>query len=157
MAVDHTHTHPSGSHHADARVADVLEQLAKRGMRRTAARQAILEALFVSNGHISADDLASEVQRRFPTVNVSTIYRTLEVLQELQIIDHVHLAHGPAVFHLAEHDHQHLVCERCAQVQEVPSAKMRPFLEMLEKEFGFELDRRHFALVGLCESCQDVT
>jgi Fur family ferric uptake transcriptional regulator len=155
MAVDQTQS-PPDIQASDSRVADVLGQLARRGMRRTAARQAILEALYASNGHISADDLATDVQRRFPTVNVSTIYRTLEVLQELEIIDHVHLAHGPAVFHLAEHDHQHLVCERCSRVQEVPSDKMLPFLKMLEGEFGFELDRRHFALVGLCETCQEI-
>lgn len=138
----------------ETRVAEVLDQLAKQGMRRTAPRQAVLQALFASEGHISADELATQVQRQFPSVNVSTIYRTLDVLQELKIIDHVHLAHGPAVFHLAEHDHQHLVCERCAKVQEVPSAKMLPFLKMLEREFGYQLARRHFALVGLCEACR---
>lgn len=155
MAVEQNQARPLDSAGTDARVAEVLDQLAKRGMRRTAARQAILGALFASGGHISAEELATEVQQRFPTVNVSTIYRTLEVLQDLQVIDHVHLAHGPAVFHLAEHDHQHLVCERCARVQEVPSSKMLPFLRMLEKEFGYELARRHFALVGLCQSCQE--
>jgi Fe2+ or Zn2+ uptake regulation protein len=123
-------------------------------MRRTAARQAILEALFATGGHVTAEDLAARVQRRFPTVDVSTVYRTLDVLEELDVVDHVHLAHGPAIYHLADDDHQHLVCESCGEVQELPAERLRPFLEMLRGEFGFEVPRRHFAIVGLCEACR---
>jgi Fe2+ or Zn2+ uptake regulation protein len=134
-------------------VTETLALLAERGMRRTAARQAVIEALFAADGHVTAEDLAARVQRRFPSVDVSTIYRTLDVLEELEIVDHVHLAHGPAVYHLAEDDHQHLVCEACGRIEELPPERLRPFLTMLKGEFGFEVPRRHFAIVGLCASC----
>lgn len=137
------------------RVTETLALLAERGMRRTAARQAILEALFAAGGHVTADDLASLVQKRFPSVDVSTVYRTIDVLEELGVVDHVHLAHSPAVYHLAEDDHQHLVCEHCGRIEELPAERLRPFLRMLKGEFGFEVPRRHFAIVGICASCTE--
>lgn len=142
------------THTLHDRIAEILELLADRGMRRTAARQAILEALLSSKDHVTAEELAARVKGRFPSVDVSTVYRTLGVLEELEIVDHVHLAHGPAVFHLADDDHHHLVCERCGRVEEVPSASMRSFLGMIKGEFGFEVARRHFAIVGVCAGCQ---
>jgi Fe2+ or Zn2+ uptake regulation protein len=87
-------------------------------------------------------------------VNVTTVYRTLDVLEQLGVIDHVHLGHGRAVYHLADEDHQHLVCERCAAVEELPSGKLRGLLAMVDRDFGFQVDRRHFAIVGLCRDCR---
>ena len=139
------------------RVADVLDALSERGMRRTAARQAILEELFSTSDHLTAEDLAARVQQRFPSVDVSTVYRTLDVLEGLEIIDHVHLAHGPAVFHLAEDDHQHLVCERCGRVEELPADRLRTFARMLRDDFGFHIQRRHFAIVGVCGACEQAS
>ena len=115
-----------------ARVAAVLDQLSERGMRRTAARQTILEVLFSTSGHLTAEDLAERVQRRFPSVDVSTVYRTLD-----------------------EDDHQHLVCEQCGRVEELPAERLRTFARMLRDDFGFEMNRRHFAIVGVCSTCQN--
>ncbi|MGH9034134.1 MAG: Fur family transcriptional regulator, partial [Acidimicrobiia bacterium] len=103
---------------------------------------------------LTAEQIADTVQARFPSVNLSTVYRTLEALEELRVVDHVHLGHGRAVYHLADHSHQHLFCEHCERVEEVPVAKLRPLFGMLEREYGFELDRRHFAIVGRCRSCR---
>ncbi|HEU5003045.1 MAG TPA: transcriptional repressor [Actinomycetota bacterium] len=144
-------------HPAPHRVGEILDQLAARGMRRTSARQAILEALVGSEDHVTAEDIATEVHRRFPSVDVSTVYRTLDILEQLGIIEHTHLSHGPAIFHLAEDDHQHLVCERCGRVEEVPPGKLEPLLEAIRTEFDFDVDRRHFALVGLCGECRRVS
>lgn len=133
----------------------ILDELASRGGRRTAARQAIVEALLASKGHVTADDLARRVQRRFPSVNVSTVYRTLDALEELGVVDHVHLGHGRAIYHLADEAHQHLVCERCERVQELPATKLRSLVRTLDDEYGFAVDQRHFAIVGVCRRCRD--
>ena len=132
----------------------IMDLLAASGGRRTAARRAIVEVLLTTGSHITADEVTAKVQRRLPSVNVSTVYRTLEALEELGIIDHVHLGHGRAVYHLADEDHQHLVCERCERVEELPNAKARAFTAMLDRDYGFALDRRHFAIVGLCRRCR---
>lgn len=143
---------------ADPRVDKILGLLSSKGMRRTSARRAILEALFHPrsgpHSHPTAEDIAVEVRRRYPTVDLSTVYRTLDTLEQLGIIEHTHLAHGPAIFHLAEDDHQHLVCERCGCVVEVPPGTLEPFLAGIRAGFDFEVDRRHFALAGICAACR---
>lgn len=136
------------------RVAEILDLLSANGMRRTSARQAILEALLSAEDHVTAEDIADDVHRRFPSVDVSTVYRTLDTLEQLGIIDHSHLSHGAAIFHLADDVHQHLVCDRCGKVTEVAPDRLKPFFDAMREEFGFEIDSRHFALVGLCEACR---
>lgn len=136
------------------RIDEILEQLSVAGRRRTAPRQAIVECLVDASGHVTADEVAAEVQRRFPSVNLSTVYRTLDTLEEIGVVDHVHLGHGRAVYHLADEDHQHLVCEHCATVEELPAGKLRPLMRAIERDHGFEIDRRHFAIVGICRKCR---
>ncbi len=134
-------------------VESVLARLAEGNGRRTAARQAIVEAVVSSGSHVTADDIARKVQRRFPSVNISTVYRTLEALEDLGVVDHVHLGHGRAIYHLADEEHQHLFCERCEAVVELPTQRLRPFLRSIQRDLGFEVDRRHFAIIGLCRRC----
>lgn len=138
-----------------ARVAEIMDRFAAAGGRRTATRQAIVEAVVTAGGHVTAEDVAGAVQERFPSVNLSTVYRTLEALEDLDVLDHVHLGHGRAVYHLTEHGHQHLYCEGCGRVRSLPEEKLEPLRELLEAEYGFVVDRRHFALVGLCERCRE--
>lgn len=133
---------------------DILDRLSKAGRRRTAPRQAIVERLVGARGHVTAEELAADVQARFPSVNISTVYRTLDTLEDLGIVDHVHLGHGRAIYHLTDDDHQHLVCESCEAVEEIAIDKLRPLFRTIEREHGFEVDRRHFAIVGLCRRCR---
>lgn len=135
-------------------VQQIMDRLAQAGGRRTASRQAIVEAIVEAGSHLTADEIAHRVQARFPSVNLSTVYRTLDALTELGIVDHVHFGHGRAVYHRTDEAHQHLVCEECGAVEELPVTRLRAFLEMLDRDFGFEVDRRHFAIVGRCRRCR---
>lgn len=137
-----------------ADVEAVVARLTGHGRRRTAARYAIVQALLDADGHVTAEELTAEVQHRLPSVNVSTVYRTLDALEEMGVVDHVHLGHGRAVYHLTDEDHQHLVCERCERVEELPASRLRPLLRSIERDYGFSVDRRHFAIVGLCRRCR---
>jgi Fe2+ or Zn2+ uptake regulation protein len=137
------------------RADEIVARLVGAGGRRTASRQAIVEVLAGAGSHFTAEEVATQVQARFPSVNLSTVYRTLDALTEAGVIDHVHFGHGRAVYHLADESHQHLFCERCQRVEELPADKLAPFVEMLGRDYGFELDRRHFAIVGRCRSCRD--
>ena len=137
------------------RADEIVARLVGAGGRRTASRQAIVEVLAEAGSHFTAEDVAARVQARFPSVNLSTVYRTLDALTEAGVIDHVHFGHGRAVYHLADESHQHLFCERCQRVEELPADRLAPFVEMLGRDYGFELDRRHFAIVGRCRSCRD--
>lgn len=131
-----------------------MERLVAAGGRRTRTRQAIVEVVVGQGGHITADEIAERVKARHPRVNLSTVYRTLETLEELDVVDHVHLGHGRALYHLTERGHQHLYCERCERVESLPIERLHPLREMLEDGYGFRLDERHFALVGRCARCR---
>jgi len=130
-----------------------MSRLVAAGGRRTPSRQAIIEVLLTSDEHLTAEEIAERVQQKLPIVTLSTVYRTLSALEEIGVLDHTHLGHGRAVYHLVESEHQHLFCERCGQVIELPPRKLDSFARMLSKDFGFELDRRHFAIGGLCNDC----
>ena len=137
----------------DARLGRILEMFRERGGRVTTPRRAIIKALLECDGHVTADELAATVQAAHPEVHTSTIYRCLGSLQELDVVDHVHLGHGRAVYHLADETHQHLVCEVCGTVVEVPDAAFATLARNLRKRFGFAVEPRHFAVTGRCASC----
>src|SRR6478752_271276 len=92
---------------------DIISQLREKGYRITTARRAVLSSLLDSSGHLTADQVAHSVKATNPDVDTSTVYRTLG------IVEHAHLGHGPAVYHLGK-THQHLVCEVCGAVIDVP-------------------------------------
>jgi len=135
------------------RVQTILDALRGRGERVTTARRALLTALDQAPDHCSADELAAEVARLHPEIHRATIYRTLETLRRLKVVEHTHLGHGPAVYHLADRVHQHLVCEECGSVTEIPPAAFRDLEAALERDYGFVVQSRHFAVVGMCQSC----
>jgi len=137
----------------DERTDRILEQLRADGGRITIARRALVEALVGADAHMTADDLAARVQAAHPEVHRSTVYRTLEALERIGVVVHSHLGHGGGVYHLADERHQHLVCEACGQVVEVPDTVFAPLARTMQKRYGFTIAPGHFALVGRCADC----
>lgn len=135
------------------RLEHILELVRRQGGRVTAARRALVTALVEADAHVTADDLAGVVQGRHPEVHRSTIYRTLEALERLGVVDHVHLGHGRAVYHLADRPHQHLVCERCGAVVEVPDQLFSSLAAEIEERYRFRIRPKHFAVLGRCDGC----
>lgn len=133
---------------------EVLARLRSGGVRITSARRAVIEALVDGDDHVTADELAARVAGAAPDVHLSTVYRTLDALERLGVVTHVHLGHGRAVYHLADRMHHHAVCEACGHVVELPSDVLCDVQERLRRESGFEVDAHHFALVGRCAACQ---
>ena len=138
----------------DTRLDPILRLLRARGGRLTIARRAIISALLDSEGHVTAEDLTAAVQRAHPEVHLTTIYRCLDTLEELGVVDHVHLGHGRAVYHLATDTHQHLVCEQCQAVVEVPDSLFSDLGSRLQSEYGFAMRLNHFAVLGRCAACR---
>jgi Fe2+ or Zn2+ uptake regulation protein len=123
------------------------------GERVTTARRAVVAALLEADGHATAEGLQARVQGEHPEVHMATIYRNLEALERLRVVEHTHLGHGPAVYHLADALHQHLVCEACGHVVEVPATLLRPVEEQVRATYGFVMRPGHFAVVGRCARC----
>jgi Fur family transcriptional regulator, ferric uptake regulator len=134
----------------------IVAKLRDSGGRITATRRVTIEVLLAGGDHrhLSAEDIAAEVRQRLPDVAESTIYRTLSALEELGVVTHVHLGHGPSTFHLTEAAHRHLVCRHCGAIIEVPSGEFDGLAMRLDREYGFSISNEHFALVGECRACR---
>jgi Fur family ferric uptake transcriptional regulator len=138
------------------RVGALLDDLRVRGERVTPARRAVIEELVAAEGHLTVDDLVERVHQTVPRAHLATIYRTMDILERLGIVQHTHLGHGSAVYHLVDDLHVHLVCESCGAVVQMPPSLLSAVERRARQEHGFALRTHHFALVGRCQSCQPV-
>lgn len=128
--------------------------LHQRGLRMTPQRQLVLDAVR-SLGHATPEQICTQVQRVAPAVNITTIYRTLDLMERLGLVRHTHLGHGAPSYSEQEHQHVHLVCHGCGEVIEAPTDLMDTLTARLQRETGFTLDASHIALSGRCRNCQD--
>ena len=127
--------------------------LRARGYRLTPQRQLVLEAV-ASLGHATPDDIVTAVRRTASGVNISTVYRTLELLEDLGLVTHTHLGHGPPTYHAAtDDDHVHLVCRHCGTVTETAPGLVDGVVAELLTTEGFHADVGHLAIFGTCRAC----
>jgi Fur family ferric uptake transcriptional regulator len=132
---------------------DWKSDLRQRGYRLTPQRQLVLEAVG-SLEHATPEGILCEVRRTASGVNISTVYRTLELLEELGLVSHAHLGHGSPTYHLADrHHHIHLVCRDCTEVIEADQSVADALTSQLRSQFGFDTDMKHFAIFGRCAAC----
>ena len=123
-------------------------------MRMTPQRQLVLDAVR-DLGHATPEQVCAQVQCVAPAVNITTVYRSLDLLERLGLVRHTHLGHGAPSYSAHEHEHVHLVCHECGTVTEAPRLLMADLAERLDRELGFELDVAHVALSGLCRGCRE--
>ncbi len=127
--------------------------LRERGYRLTPQRQLVLEAVTALR-HGTPDEICARVQTTAGGVNMSTVYRALELLEELGLVTHTHLGHGAPTYHAAtDEDHLHLVCRICGEVMETDVSIADALVRRLADEHGFETDVAHFAIYGRCRGC----
>jgi Fur family ferric uptake transcriptional regulator len=127
---------------------DLAAQLHARGLRLTPQREAVLAAVR-RLGHATPEQVRDAV----PDIDLTTVYRTLELLEELGLVRHTHLGHGAPSFGPAENDHVHVVCHSCGKVLDAPGDLVDALADRLAAENGFEVDRSHFAVFGRCAEC----
>ncbi len=130
------------------------EELRARGYRVTPQRQLVLEAV-TKLEHASPEEIWADVQQTASGVNISTIYRALELLEQLGLVTHTHLGHGAPRYHLAaEADHVHLVCSSCGRITQVPPDAVEALVSALDESNGFQTDVGHLTVYGRCASCR---
>src|SRR3954464_3374244 len=139
---------------AGATVDEMLAILRGDGDRVTSAKRAVLGVLTGSEEHLTAEEVAEGVHATHPDVHRSTVYRILDNFERRGLVTHVHLRHGPSVYHLTADSHHHLVCEECDEVVEVPDKAMAGLRKALLRDYGFSFDTPHFALTGRCRACR---
>ena len=133
---------------------DLAARLHSLGYRLTPQRQLVLQAVD-KLGHATPDEILAEVQQHASAVNVSTIYRTLEVLEELGLVRHAHLSDRAPTYHsVTDHVHFHLVCRKCQRVVSVDAGEVAGFADATRTRHGFVLDVGHLAVFGHCVECR---
>jgi Fur family ferric uptake transcriptional regulator len=131
---------------------DLATRLREQGLRLTPQRQLILRAV-VELRHATPDEVLAHVRSQVSSVNASTVYRTLEVLEELGLVRHTHLSDRAPTYHSAlEHEHVHVVCRRCQKVRSYDPAVVQPVVDALSAD-GFVVDVGHLAIFGECADC----
>jgi Fur family ferric uptake transcriptional regulator len=123
-------------------------------MRMTPQRQLVLDAVR-ELGHGTPEQVCRRVRATAPGVNITTVYRALDLLEELNMVRHTHLGHGAPSYSVEEHEHVHLVCHRCGNITEVPCTMLNDLTQQLQEQHGFALDASHLALSGTCRDCLD--
>jgi len=135
-------------------IEDLLAIVREHGWRATPARRLLLQALYGSREHRSAAELAADVRAHAPDVHLTTIYRNLEELERLGLIDSTRLRDGPATYHLSSAAHGHLACEKCGSVTEVPDDMFRVLVRRARITYGFVINPQRLAVTGRCAGCQ---
>jgi Fur family ferric uptake transcriptional regulator len=127
------------------------------GYRLTPQRMMVVEALHDAEKHVSAEEIYAQVRARYPYANISTVYRTLELLKELGLVTEIALGDGCVRFHPAEKGHHHhLVCQKCGKVIDLPESALDSLEKILRDDYQFKADLKHMAVFGLCSECQNM-
>lgn len=131
------------------------EELRSRGYRVTPQRQLVLEAVRELE-HATPDAICATVQKTASGLNLSTVYRTLDLLESVGLVTHTHLGGSSSSYHLAEEaNHLHIVCRGCGDVSDTALDLADGLVQRLREEIGFDADARHLTVFGTCRSCRD--
>jgi Fur family ferric uptake transcriptional regulator len=134
---------------------ELRAHLRRRGLRWTPQRRLILEVIDQTAGHVTAAELIERCRSRDPETTPSTVYRTLRVLEELELVRHAHGADGREEFHVRPGgEHGHLYCGTCGTSWEIGAAEAAATVSSFRRRRGFEVDLTHLTVVGTCADCQ---
>lgn len=147
-----TTTHRSPAIEAKT-VEEAVDALHRLDLRVSTARRLMLEVLYNAEAPLSAERIAEGLEGSWPGPDIASVYRNLETLEEVGLIRHVHLGHGPGLYALAAPEHEYLVCESCRCIRSVAREELDSVRARVRELFGFEARFTHFPLVGLCPDC----
>lgn len=134
--------------------SEIRDRIRSRGLRWTPQRRLILEVLEATQGHVTGSELVERCRAREPDTTPSTVYRTLDVLEELGYVSHSHSAAGREEFHvLPEAEHAHLQCFHCARTWELDAKDAEAVVGPVRRRFGFIADVGHLTISGRCGEC----
>jgi Fur family transcriptional regulator, ferric uptake regulator len=144
-----------GSEHVAGPLA---ERLCARGLRLTTPRRQVLAAV-TALAHATPEAIGARLREEAGAdggaPDTSTVYRTLELLEQLGLVWHTHLGKGAPIYHAAEHPHLHVVCDSCGEISSAAPGLLDGVAERLAADLGFTVDVGHVALSGTCRACRE--
>jgi Fur family ferric uptake transcriptional regulator len=126
-------------------------------MRLTPQRRLIVDIIHNNAKHITAEHIIMDVQSRMPGVNKSTIYRTLELLEEAGCVFKSEHRDQSIYHHAEEGHHHHLVCSECGKTIDCDEDLFVPIERSVSEKYGFRIDFRHVVMSGICKKCKELT
>jgi len=133
---------------------DIGHKLSELGYRLTPQRMMIVSAIENSDNHISAEEIYAQVVAKYSHVNISTVYRTLELLKRPGLVTETDLGGGRVRYHPADKGHHHhLVCQECGKIIDLDESVLSSLKSILLREYKFSADLRHLAIFGRCANC----
>lgn len=143
----------------EARIGKIKQQLQSQGYKLTPQREASVRVLLENEeDHLSAEDVFMLVKEKTPEIGLATVYRTLELLSELHIVEKMNFGDGVARYDLRgdtnKHHHHHLICVNCGAMQEIQEDWLGSLEERLEKEFYFMVIDHRLDFQGVCKRCR---
>jgi len=133
----------------------ITDRLIEKGYRLTPQRLMILSAMESSHDHISAEEIYAQVAAKYPNVNISTVYRTLELLKKLGLVYEINLGEGRIRYHAeGSGHHHHLVCQSCGKVIDIDESTLSSLKNILLRDYRFQAELRHLGIFGYCENCR---
>jgi len=134
----------------------IVSKLSEKGYRLTPQRMMILAAIEDSDDHISAEEIYVQVVAKYSHVNISTVYRTLELLKRLGLVTETDFGGGRVRYHPADKGHHHhLVCTECGAIIDLDESVLSSLKDTLLREYKFSADLRHLAILGRCANCRE--
>lgn len=131
-------------------------KLSDLGYRLTPQRLMILKAVEDADSHISAEEIYAQVRTYYPQMNISTVYRTLELVKELGLVTETDMGDGRVRYHcMGKGHHHHLVCEKCGSIMDMEEAILDPLWSEIEHKYNFKVDMKHLVFFGLCSRCRE--
>jgi Fur family ferric uptake transcriptional regulator len=129
--------------------------LREKGYRLTPQRMLVIKALHNADNHISAEEIYEQLHARYPHSNISTVYRTLELMKRLNLVMEIDFGEGRVRYHVAEKGHHHhLVCCTCGKIIDLGESIVNPLKETLFRNYDFEAELSHLAISGECSECR---
>jgi Fur family transcriptional regulator, ferric uptake regulator len=139
---------------AAATLPAAITTLRARGLRVSAARRLVLEALFAAEGPVRAEAIAGGLEGRLPGSDLASVYRNLDTLEELGLVRHFHLGHGPGLYALAGRlDAGYAACERCGAHRALDPEAVARVAAAVHQACGYDAQLSHFPIVGRCPEC----
>jgi Fur family ferric uptake transcriptional regulator len=141
---------------AAATIPAAVTTLRARGLRVSAARRLVLEALFTAGGPITAEAIADGLGDRLPRSDLASVYRNLDTLEEIGMVRHFHLGHGAGLYALAgRYEQGYAACGRCGSHEPLPRAVVERVADVLREATGYSAELSHFPIVGRCPDCEE--
>jgi len=131
----------------------IIRQLSEKGFKLTPQRKLLLEILFHSRGHLSAEEIFEEVKTTQPNVSFGTIYRNLSLLAEMGVINQLNFKDGRSRFELSQGHHHHLICLDCGNAIDVPECPFSKIFDDTASANKFLIKEHNFEVYGYCEGC----